>query len=73
VHPTVPGHVDEPDETIGLKGADPAEAVSLDLAAPVDVEDGMGESLCVECVDGGVGYGCTPLEAKRRPKGCQQA
>ncbi len=50
VHPAVPSHVDEPDEAVPDEGADPAEAVTLHLCAPIDVQDRMIEALGVERV-----------------------
>jgi hypothetical protein len=43
----VPGDVDEADEILLLPCADPAEAVALDLAAPVVVQQRMLERVCV--------------------------
>ena len=69
VHPAVPGHVDEPDQTCGLEGADPSQAVTLDLAPPVDVAHGVREALGVQGVEVLVGERRSPLEAHRASHG----
>lgn len=52
--PAVPRHVDEPDELVGLSGADPPETVVPNLCLPVVFQGFMVEALGMQCIDGSV-------------------
>jgi hypothetical protein len=65
MHPAVPGHVDKSDQLLAIEGTDPAQAVRLDLAPPVDLQDGVAESLRMEDVEVLVLEGGSPRIARR--------
>src|SRR6266540_6020293 len=50
VDATVPRHVHEPDELAAVACADPTQAVPLDLAFPIVLQDLMAETLRMETV-----------------------
>ena len=62
VYSAVPDDVYEPDQSLAVVGARPAEAVLLNLAFPVLVEELMVKSLCVQGVECVVVEVAPPLE-----------
>ena len=62
VNITIPGHIHKTDELPIISGGHPAEAVRLDLACPIDLEDGVTESLCVQDIQLFVTKPAAPLK-----------
>jgi len=48
VYITIPCHIDKPDQFRAISSNHPAETVCLDLACPIDLEDGVGERFCMQ-------------------------
>jgi hypothetical protein len=61
MHPAVPGPLHEADQLAVLPCADPAEAVPVQLCAPVVVEQPVAEALGVQPVELGVVHAAAPL------------
>src|SRR5262245_51049551 len=61
MHATVPGDVDESNKGAFTSGANPAEAVAMNLGVPVIVEDPVAERLGMEGVHFGVNEAPAPV------------